>query len=162
MPDRGVGFSALERLEALVSNPALFELADAVPEPDPSVGGRPRLYPVFMWLLFDALLSVYGSGRKVEAELAHPTVWSRLRRHVRDAQPDRSDLWLPRRPMRRTLYADSVNQAGLALMHSALVRGASDNVTCALVKVRQEQTEFEAVTREDATIPVFLRGRSYE
>ena len=29
-------------------------------------------------------------------------------------------------------------------MHSALVRGASDNVTCALVKVRQEQTEFEA------------------
>jgi len=47
-------------------------------------------------------------------------------------------------------------------MHSALVRGASDNVTCALVKVRQAQTEFEAVTREDATIPVFLRGRSYE
>ncbi|MDF4932290.1 serine/threonine-protein phosphatase, partial [Vibrio parahaemolyticus] len=62
----------------------------------------------------------------------------------------------------RTLYADSVNQAGLALMHSALVRGASDNVTCALIKVRQAQTECETVTREDATIPVFLRGRAYE
>jgi hypothetical protein len=57
-----------------------------------------------MWLLFDALLSVYGSGRKVEAELAHPAVWSRLRRHVRDAQPDRPELWLPERPMRRHHY----------------------------------------------------------
>lgn len=104
MPEPGVGFSTLERLEALVANPALFELAEAVPEPDPSAGGRPRQYPVFMWLLFDALLSVYGSGRKVEAELAHPTVWSRLRGHVRQAQPDRPDLWLPERPMRRHHY----------------------------------------------------------
>jgi hypothetical protein len=94
MPEPGVGFGTLERLEALVANSALFELADVVPEPDPSAGGRPRQYPVYMWLLFDALLSVYGSGRKVEAELAHPTVWSRLRGHVRIAQPHRPDLWL--------------------------------------------------------------------
>src|SRR5688572_14228148 len=104
MRETGVGFSTLERLEALVANLALYELADAVPKPDPSTGGRPRQYPVFMWLLFDALLSVYGSGRKVEAELAHPTVWQRLRRHVRDAQPDRPDLWLADRPMRRHHY----------------------------------------------------------
>jgi hypothetical protein len=104
MPERSVGFSTLERLEALVANPALFELADAVPEPDPSVGGRPRDFPVFMWVLFDALLSVYGSGRKVEAELGHPTVWRRLRRHVRDMVPDRPELWLGERPMRRHHY----------------------------------------------------------
>ncbi|EGR1736640.1 TPA: serine/threonine-protein phosphatase [Vibrio parahaemolyticus] len=63
--------------------------------------------------------------------------------------------------MHKTLCADSVNQAGLALMHSALVRGASDNVTCALIKVRQEQepSEFDSARRDDATIPVFLRGR---
>jgi len=102
--ERNIGFSTLERLEALVANPALFELAEAVPEPDPSAGGRPRQYPVFMWLLFDALLSVYGSGRKVEAEIAHPVVWARLRRHVRDAQPRRRDLWLSKRPMRRHHY----------------------------------------------------------
>ena len=104
MPEAGVGFSSLERLEALVANPALFELADAVPEPDPSAGGRPRDFPVFMWLLFDALLSVYGSGRKVEAELAHPTVWQGLRRQVRHALPDRPELWLGDRPMRRHHY----------------------------------------------------------
>lgn len=104
MAEPGVGFGTLERLEALVANPALFELAEVVPEPAPTSGGRPRQYPVFMWLLFDALLSVYGSGRKVEAELAHPTVWGRLRRQVRDAQPERPDLWLPERPMRRHHY----------------------------------------------------------
>lgn len=104
MPEPGVGFGTLERLEALVANPAVFAMAEIVPEPDPTAGGRPRQYPVFMWLLFDALLSVYGSGRKVEAELAHPVVWSRLRQHVRDAQPDRPDLWLPERPMRRHHY----------------------------------------------------------
>lgn len=62
--------------------------------------------------------------------------------------------------MHKTLCADSVNQAGLALMHSALVRGASDNVTCALIKVRQEPSEFDCARRDDATIPVFLRGRA--
>ncbi|WP_063345664.1 PP2C family protein-serine/threonine phosphatase [Vibrio jasicida] len=64
--------------------------------------------------------------------------------------------------MHKTLYADSVNQAGLALMHSALVRGASDNVTCALVKVCKSENEIELPRHEDATIPVFLRGRSHE
>lgn len=101
MPEPGIGFSTLERVEALVANPALFELADAVPERDLSAGGRPRDFPVFLWLLFDALLGVYGPGRKVEAELAHPTVWRRLRRHVRDMVPDRPELWLGERPMRR-------------------------------------------------------------
>jgi hypothetical protein len=76
--DRAIGISALERLEALVANDALYACAEAVPEQDRSVGGRPRQYPTFMWVLFDALLSVYGSGRRVEAELAHPLVWGRL------------------------------------------------------------------------------------
>jgi hypothetical protein len=104
MARRSVGFSALERLEALVANDALFELAEIVPEPDPSRGGRPRDYPVYMWLLFDALLSVYGSGRRVEAELGHAVVWGRLRSLIREELPTRPDLWLPDRPMRRHHY----------------------------------------------------------
>ncbi len=104
MTVRTVGFSTLERLEALVANPALYELADAVPQTDPAHGGRPRLYPVFMWVLFDALLSVYGSGRRVEAELAHPVVWERLSRLVRDRFPLTPEMWLPERPMRRHHY----------------------------------------------------------
>ncbi|MGR5235981.1 PP2C family protein-serine/threonine phosphatase [Vibrio alfacsensis] len=63
--------------------------------------------------------------------------------------------------MHKTLQADSVSQAGLALMHSALVRGASDNVTCVLVKVCQDASEFDLSQQEDATIPVFLRGKAH-
>ena len=97
---RRVGISALERVEALVANPALYAFADAVPERDSSSGGRPRQYPVFMWVLFDALLSVYGSGRRVESELAHPLVWQRLGDLIRHRFPGEPDKWLPPTPMR--------------------------------------------------------------
>ena len=54
----GRGVSALERLEALIGNDELFALADAIPPANPTRGGRPRHYPAYMWVLFDALLSV--------------------------------------------------------------------------------------------------------
>src|SRR5205807_9817374 len=38
-------------------------------------GGRPRSYPDYMYLVYEALISVYGSARQVEAELAHRAVW---------------------------------------------------------------------------------------
>ena len=98
------GVAALARLEALIANPALYELAALVPEQDPSSGGRRRHYPVFMWLLYDALLSVYGSARQVEAELAHPLVWKHLRSLVRKQFPHDEDLWLPAASMRRHHY----------------------------------------------------------
>lgn len=69
---RRVGISALERLEVLIGNPALYAFGDTVPAQRKSDGGRPRHYPPYMWVLYDALLSVYGSGRRVESELAHP------------------------------------------------------------------------------------------
>jgi len=99
-----VGISSLERLEALVASDALFELAEAVPEPPRERGGRPRMYPAYAWLLFDALLSVYGSARQVEAELAHPVVWGHFRRLVEARFPDRPDMWLRVEPMRRHHY----------------------------------------------------------
>jgi hypothetical protein len=101
---RVAGVAALERLEALIANPELYALADAVPTTDPSAGGRPRQYPTFMWVLYDALLSVYGSARRVEAELAHPVVWRHLRGLVRSRFPDDPSRWLPDSPMRRHHY----------------------------------------------------------
>jgi hypothetical protein len=98
------GVSALERVEALVANPALYELARLVPDQDPSVGGRPRQYPVFLWLLYDALVSVYGSARRVEVELAHPLVWGHLRDLVHRRFPAEPDQWLPESPIRRHHY----------------------------------------------------------
>jgi hypothetical protein len=57
-----------------------------------------------MWVLFDALLSVYGSGRRVESELAHPLVWERLRGLIASRFPGDPKMWLSKSPMRRHHY----------------------------------------------------------
>src|SRR5438477_13061287 len=102
MSDRPVG--ALERLDAILANPATYELAAVVPESDHSRGGRPSQFPGFMFIVFEALLSVYGSARQVEAELAYPLVWRHVCTAVRCRFPDRVDLHLPATPMRRHHY----------------------------------------------------------
>ena len=99
-----LGVSTLERLEALIANDELYTLAELIPTTDPAAGGRPRQYPPFMWILFDALLSVYGSARQVEAELAHPLVWNHLRDLVGRRFPEDPSTWLSERPMRRHHY----------------------------------------------------------
>src|SRR5215471_19288960 len=104
MASRGNGISALERVEAVLRNPDLYRLAQAIPRRDRLRGGRPRLYPDFMWLVFEALISVYRSARAVEAELAHPIVWARLRRIVREQFPGDPTMWVSGQPMRRHHY----------------------------------------------------------
>ncbi len=94
------GVSALERLEAILANPEIHLLAAAVPTPDPTMGGRPRQYPVFMAIVYEAAISVYGSARQVEAELAHPLMWRWIRRQILR----RHGIRLPRAPMRRHHY----------------------------------------------------------
>jgi hypothetical protein len=98
---RSSGVGSLEQLEALVANDELFALAAAVPDTDPAKGGRPRTYPSYMWVLFDALLSVYGSARRVETELSHPLVWGHLRSLIAQRLPEQP---LPTTPMRRHHY----------------------------------------------------------
>jgi len=104
------GVSDLERIEAILQNPETYELAALVPPPDLTHGGRARHYPAFMWIVFDALLSVYGSARKVETELAHPLVWDYLRDTVRERFPHDPSTWLPTRPMRRHHYVYGRNR----------------------------------------------------
>ncbi len=96
--------SALERLAAILANPATYKLAEVIPETDHSKGGRRRQYPEFMFIVFEALLSVYGSARQVEAELAHPLIWQHITTIVRRRFPDRPDLHLPATPIRRHHY----------------------------------------------------------
>jgi hypothetical protein len=110
MASRSAGVAALERVEAILANRAIYELAELIPPADLSNGGRRRHYPEFMWLVFEALLSVYGSARRVEAELSHPLVWELLRRNVRQRfRRDRSK-WLPDAPMRRHHYLYARNR----------------------------------------------------
>lgn len=92
---------SLEKVEAILRNPALYELARVIPDQDE---GRPRTYPSFMFLAFGALLSVWRSARQVEAELAHPVVWRFVRRIITELFPDEPELQLPKLPMRRHHY----------------------------------------------------------
>jgi hypothetical protein len=95
--------AALDKVEAILRNPALFELARAIPEEGRC--GRPRTYPDYMVLVFGALISVWRSARQVEAELAHPLVWGLMRRIVAELFPDDPAMQLPAQPMKRHHFA---------------------------------------------------------
>ena len=110
MGSRDRPVATLERVEAILNNAAIYELATLVPDTDRARGGRPRQYPVYAWLLFEALLSVYGSARQVEAELAHPLVWQFCQRRIRDRFPTDRSQWLPERPIRRHHYQYARNR----------------------------------------------------
>jgi hypothetical protein len=94
------GVAALTRVEAILRNPETYALAAAVPTPPKSNGGRPRDHPDFMVFVYEALISVYGSARQVEAEFAHHLVWRLVQRHV----AKRTGVRLPGAPMRRHHY----------------------------------------------------------
>ncbi|MEX1046414.1 MAG: hypothetical protein WD050_03290 [Actinomycetota bacterium] len=94
--------SSLEKIEAIMVNDALFELAEVLPKP--GKGGRRRDYPAYMVLVFGAMLSGWRSGRQVESELSHPLVWKHVRRLARRRFPDDPSMHLPRKPMRRHHY----------------------------------------------------------
>src|SRR5260370_9899826 len=72
-----------------------------------------------MYLVFEALISVYSSARQVEAEISHKVVWKLMRRTVKKVFPDDESMRLPSRPMRRHHYLYGRNRflsnpAGLA------------------------------------------------
>ena len=104
---RAIDRASLEKVEAIFRNPALYRLADEIPESRPEAGGRPRTFPRYMTLAYAALTSVYRSARQVEAELSHPVVWQHIRDVVRAEFPDRPEMHLPPSPIRRHhfLYA---------------------------------------------------------
>jgi hypothetical protein len=104
------GVSALTKVEAIFRNLALYELAATIPRPPARAGGRPRRYPNYMLLAFEALLSVYESARQVEAELAHPVVSGLIRRVTAERSPEQPEMQLPLEPMRRHHYVYARNR----------------------------------------------------
>jgi hypothetical protein len=116
--------SALERVEAILKNPATFALAELLPDADRTSGGRPRHYPLYMLVVYEALISVYGSARQVEAELAHPLVWQHVCRLMRRRFAHDNDRQLPAVSMRRHhyLYARKRALATPGLLESLMGR----------------------------------------
>jgi hypothetical protein len=57
-----------------------------------------------MLIGYEALISVYRSARRVDTEIAHPTVWDLIRTIVRERYPVDPSRWLGNEPMRRHHY----------------------------------------------------------
>jgi hypothetical protein len=87
--------SSFERIEAVLRNQAIYELAKLVPQREVGDAGRPRDFPDYVLLVFDALISVFGSARKAEAEIADRNVWHFTRRIIKDVHEDDRSMWLP-------------------------------------------------------------------
>lgn len=98
--ERARGASSLARIDAILANPELYALADAIPEPETALGGRPRHFPAVAALLFETLISVYGSARQVEAEMSHPLVWTLIRKGLQR----HGKIDVGPKPMRRHHY----------------------------------------------------------
>jgi protein phosphatase len=59
-----------------------------------------------------------------------------------------------------SLEPSSIIDSGMALMHSSLVRGARDNVTCIIVKYDETKSNQHSETfniQDEATIPLFTK-----
>ncbi|MGO2076709.1 MAG: PP2C family protein-serine/threonine phosphatase, partial [Pseudoalteromonas sp.] len=60
----------------------------------------------------------------------------------------------------RSLEPTSIIDSGMALMHSSLVRGAKDNVTCILIKYDKGISNYKSHSfnvQDEATIPLFTK-----
>jgi hypothetical protein len=108
------GVAALDRVEAILRNPSVYELASFIPQPSREKGGRSRDFPDFMYLVYEALISVYSSARQVEAELAHKAVWKLMRRTVKKVFPEDDSMRLAGVFSTATLAGSSAESGGRA------------------------------------------------
>jgi hypothetical protein len=102
--DASDGVAALTRVEAIFRNPTLYELGKLTPRPPLTAGGAQRMFPDYMPIAYGALISVWGSARQVQNELAGPLVWEFIRGIVRGLFPNDPGMHLPGTPMRRHHY----------------------------------------------------------
>lgn len=98
------GVSSFERIEAILKNEAVYELAKLIPEHQDGDVGRRMEFPTYMLFVFDALISVFNSARKAEAEISDRNVWHFMRRIVKKMHPNDRSLWLPPRRYKRHHY----------------------------------------------------------
>ena len=95
----GVSFD--EALEALVANPAIYEIAARIPEHEPGSGGRPRMYPNFVYIVYLAMISQGTSARKVATALGGERTWRWFQELVSARFPHDPAMHLPDEPIQR-------------------------------------------------------------
>lgn len=85
--------NSTEKLEFVLANEALWQLGESAPRREPGTPGAPRHYPEWVWLLFDAYISIGLSARKTAAELR--SHWPTVMAAAKERYPDRPDMWAP-------------------------------------------------------------------
>ena len=66
-------------LEAVLRHEATYAFAEVVVLPDPSRGGRPRSYPLWVWFVLNAYVDACGSVRQAFTNLQSEQRWSTVR-----------------------------------------------------------------------------------
>ena len=100
VPEWTDGISTGDVIVALANNPSLFALADTIPDIPKRTGGRPNLYPAWVYLVFAALISWCGSASKAASELSSEHVWRFLVDQVGRRHPERTNGIAPVGPRR--------------------------------------------------------------
>lgn len=102
--------STFDRIEAVLRGDAVYELADLIPQRVEGEAGRPMDFPPYMMFVFEALISIYGSARRAEAEIAHRHVWHFIRRIVKKVHKHDQSMWLPPQQYKRHHYSYGRNR----------------------------------------------------
>lgn len=86
----------LERLELLVANPDLYDVADKVfPARTPGTWGRRPAYPPFIYMILLASISIFDTAEMACASFQHEHVWKTVREGVRQLRGDAAADGLP-------------------------------------------------------------------
>lgn len=99
-----LGVSDLELVAAVFSNPDTYEMLDSYPKRDSTRGGRPQIYPDYLFFAVGCLSRIYDSTRAAITALAGPIVWNYIRSMVRERFPEHPEMWLPEKPPGRCWY----------------------------------------------------------
>jgi hypothetical protein len=93
-----------EAIDSLLANPSTYEIADAIPDPDRRHGGRPRIYPKYLWVIYAALADIHDSVWMARAVIKYPRTWEHMRAVVAERFPDDPSMHLPAQPPSRSWY----------------------------------------------------------
>lgn len=93
------GLSKGFQVQAVLDFDPMWAVAEAMPEQDSQMGGRPRLYPSWVYGVYLCMITVHLSARKTATEI--PDVWPLIQEAGRRRYPDDPSMWAPDQPVRR-------------------------------------------------------------
>jgi hypothetical protein len=97
-------FPRRQAIQNILDGPEVWEAGDLIPSPPRQNGGAKRLYPGWMFVLFDVLIHEFGTAVAVTLELTDRQTWRMLQKAARARYPSDPTMWLRDEPMRLHHY----------------------------------------------------------